>query len=334
MKASRMLLLFLTVVGLYLAIIPEYAQAAEPIDLTRPCALSLYSSDFPASFTGKMEDLSGKLYRIADVTIRGTYHLLPAFEEIVLPEESPGKDQAERWIKAAEDAMVQVNTHRPEPIGTFRLQWELTGKLSGSAQSLLPGMYLVVLEDGNSELFTCRFQPFLVALPGNLFRQTGAGEDQWIYDVEAALKPEWAQKNGALLIRKKLESFCSLYEDANFVFLVEGKDTSGVTVYSNVVSIRLDKAGVREVLLKDIPAGLTVSVKEVYPGSAYTLVSEGEITVAIPPDDTENAPASAEFVNRWNGGLTPGTAAVNRFYRVDDSANWEWEKLKDNNQRS
>ena len=334
MKASRTLLLFLTVVGLYLVMIPERVQAADPVDLTHSCNLTLYTSDFPESFTGNMDELSGKLYRIADVTRYGTYHSLPAYDGIVLPEAPIGKDRADSWLAAAEEAMVQINANQPEPDGEFTLQWEQTGKLSGSTRKLLPGMYLIVPENGNSELFTCRFQPFLVALPGNLFRQTGAGEDKWIYDVEAALKPKWERKNGSLLIRKKLEGFCSMYEDASFVFLVEGKNAAGAMVYSNVVSIRLDKAGTQEALLKDIPAGLTVSVKEVYAGGAYTLVSEGEITMEIPPDDGANAPAAVEFVNRWDGGLTPGTAAVNRFYRVDGSANWAWEQRRDNNLRS
>lgn len=331
MKAIRSILLLLAAVAVCLTAVPNGAQAAVPIDLTRPCNLTLVTADFPSAFTGPVGDISGKLYRIADMTASGTFRLLPDYSGISLPNNIIGENHADVWLASAEAAASCVTDRKLPSDRDLTLQWREDSILSGNTESLSAGVYLVILEDGDSHLFTCRFQPFLVVLPGNLLRQTGTGPDIWQYDVEAILKPEWKRKTGNLLIRKKMERFCTLSEDASFVFLVEGRESSGELVYSNVVSIRLNKAGTEETLLTGLPAGLLISVREIYSGNAYTLVSQEEIQTEIIPDDTEKEPAIAEFVNRWNGGLTPGTAAVNRFYPAEDRSHWEWEPLEDNN---
>ena len=52
MKAIRSILLLLAAVAVCLTAVPNGAQAADPIDLTRPCNLTLVTADFPSAFTG------------------------------------------------------------------------------------------------------------------------------------------------------------------------------------------------------------------------------------------------------------------------------------------
>lgn len=155
--------------------------------------------------------------------------------------------------------------------------------------------------------------------------------DAWVYEVTAVLKPEWERRNGTLIIRKTVDRYADMDGSADFVFLVESRDEDGNILYSNVVSIRHQDAGTQEAVLTDVPAGLTVTVTEVYSGASYTLTSAPSQSVIVTAQDSGQDAAAVEFVNTWNGKLGQETAAVNRFTHTQGEDAWVWERGTDNN---
>ena len=346
MKAIRICLLLGAVILLLTGVGPEQTYAAGAIDLSRPCSLTLYTRSSPESGeAGEYADLysipriGGKLYRVADVSFTGAYRSRAPFEALNIPAlTAPDKEAwASLWEDTADKAAAIVEalpSVSPDASVTLTPTEDGSGIL-GTVRELDPGMYLVILEGAQSPVFTYRFRPFLAAVPGNLYWETqDESKDAWIYDVSAALKPEWERRTGKLIIRKTVERYADMDGSADFVFLVESRDADGKILYSNVVTIRHQDAGTQEAVLTDVPAGLTVTVTEVYSGASYTLVSEPSQSVTVTTQDTGEDPATVAFVNTWNGKLTQDIAAVNRFTYTQDEEKWVWDAMADNNSPS
>lgn len=346
MKAIRTCLLLGAVILLVIGVGSGQTYAAGAIDLSRPCSLTLYTRSFPESGEdGEYADLysipqiSGTLYRVADVSFTGAYRSRAPFEALNIPAlTAPDREAwAALWEDTADKAAAIVEENPgfiPDAAVTLTPLEDGSGIL-GTARELRPGMYLVILEDAQSPVFTYRFRPFLVAVPGNLYWESqDESMDAWIYDVSAALKPEWERRTGKLIIRKTVKRYADMDGSADFVFLVESRDEDGKILYSNVVAIRHQDAGTQEAVLTDVPAGLTVTVTEVYSGASYTLVSEPSQSVTVTTQDTGEDPATVAFVNTWNGKLTQDTAAVNRFTYTQDEQAWVWQTRADNNSPS
>lgn len=346
MKAIRTCLLLAAAILLVIGVEPGQTYAAGAIDLSRPCSLTLYTRSSPESGeAGEYDDLCsipqirGKLYRVADVSFTGEYRSRAPFEDLHIPAlTAPDRDSwAALWEETADKAaaIVEALSSVSSDAAVTLTPLEDGSGILGTARELLPGMYLVILEDAQSPVFTYRFRPFLAAVPGNLYWETqDESRDAWIYDVSAALKPEWERRTGKLIIRKTVERYADMDGSADFVFLVESRDTDGKLLYSNVVAIRHQDAGTQEAVLTDVPAGLTVTVTEIYSGASYTLVSEPSQAVTVTAQDTGQDPAAVEFVNTWNGKLTQDTAAVNRFTYAQGEQAWGWEARADNNSPS
>ncbi len=86
-------------------------------------------------------------------------------------------------------------------------------------------------------------------------------------------------------------------------------------------------AGSKTLTIDQIPAGLSVTVTEVYSGASYTVSGSGEETVLIVSDAAAGADAAQEasvvFTNRYNGGNRGGYGVTNRF-ESDGNGGWTW----------
>ena len=129
-----------------------------------------------------------------------------------------------------------------------------------------------------------------------------------------------------LEIVKDLTEYNASLKDALFVFQVEGT-RNGEQVYSDVVSIKFNQAGEKSVLVKDLPAGTVVTVKEVYAGGSYSNTSGDTQEAKIVAEGVTDNPASVSFTNTYNGKLIPGTGIVNHFENKDGE--WSWEQQTD-----
>lgn len=204
---------------------------------------------------------------------------------------------------------------------------------SASFPSLQSGLYLLVahgaglsaadyaksLPDGKtatvaySALTEYAFDPVLVSLPT---RDARAGETlgtasgtSWVYDVSAMLKPQASPRMGSLEIVKGVDR----YQDGQpvtFVFSVQATGPRGDKVYDDVVSVTFAGPGSKSILIEDkIPAGSTVTVREVYSGAAYQVVGPAEGTAEI----TAAQVAQVSFANTSTNTKVHGGSVTNSF---------------------
>ena len=264
------------------------------------------------------------VYKVADITEEAVYDTAKYtdFADLGL-ENVSSTTKAEDWAQMAEKAMETVKNNGIEP--TVKVT-----KPKGAAEStgvdLKTGMYLVQAETVQSSEYTYDFTPYLVSLPNNYYYSNENQDDTWVYDVTSTMKPQQTQRYGDLEIVKDLTKYNASLKDALFVFQVEGT-RHGEKVYSDVVSVKFDKAGKKSVLVEDLPAGTVVTVKEVYAGGSYSNTSGDTQETVIAAEGSTDNPASVSFTNTYNGKLIPGTGIVNHFENKDGE--WSWEQQTD-----
>lgn len=188
----------------------------------------------------------------------------------------------------------------------------------------------------NSKRYVYKFLPELISLPskqvvdeaGNPVNTT-AGNGDWIYNMDATLKPERAPRFGSLEIVKGLATY-DQSTPAVFVFRVEAM-LDGENVYSNVVTISFTEPGEQKVLIeKQIPVGAEVTVTEVYSGASYEITSAQEQNATIDAVDV----ASVTFTNDHSTTTHGGGGVNNHFYNNGDGWNLtDPEPVNDNNGR-
>ena len=206
-------------------------------------------------------------------------------------------------------------------------------KGSGSITGLKTGMYLIVAESAYSADYSKRytFTPYLSAVPNNPYASGtyGQGEDQWDYHPVVGLKAQQDSLKGKLTITKTLKNYNETLGKTTFVFEITGKDSSGKVVYSNVVSTTHSGPGSQTVTIPNLPAGITVTVKEIYSGASYTPVGKTSDDTYIYSDEaiTNGAgkPAEVTFTNQYDGGNRGGYGVTNRF-QSDGQNGWIWSK--------
>lgn len=267
------------------------------------------------------------VYKVADITEEAVYDTAKYTDFAGLGLENVSSTTtAEEWAQMAEDAMETVEDKKIAPTADVKVTkpegaTESTGKIT----NLETGMYLVQAETVQTSEYTYDFTPYLVSLPNNYYSKENPN-DTWVYDVTTGMKPQQTQRYGDLEIFKDLTEYNASLKDALFVFRVEGT-RNGEQVYSDVVSIKFNQAGKKSVLVKHLPAGTKVTVKEVYAGGSYSNTSgDTQETVIVAEGVTDN-PASVSFTNTYNGKLIPGTGIVNHFEKKNGE--WDWEQQTD-----
>ena len=145
------------------------------------------------------------------------------------------------------------------------------------------------------------------------------------------MKPEAEPLFGRLEITKELENFNETLGRTTFTFLVEGRDpATDELLYSDVISTTHEELASETVTLEHIPAGITVTVTEIYTGASYEVVGDVAKDVLIWSDEavgkevdgvTIETPA-VTFQNRYNGGNRGGYGVNNQFER--ENGVWEW----------
>lgn len=267
------------------------------------------------------------VYKVADITEEAVYYTAKytAFADLGL-EKVSSTTTAEEWAQMAEKAMKTVEDKKIAPTEKVKVtKPEGAAESTGVINNLETGMYLVQAETVQTSEYTYDFTPYLVSLPNNYYSKEKP-DDTWVYDVTTGMKPQQTQRYGDLEIVKDLTEYNASLKDALFVFQVEGT-RNGKQVYSDVVSIKFNQAGEKSVLVKHLPAGTVVSVKEVYAGGSYSNTSGDTQEAKIVAEGVTDNPASVSFTNTYNGKLIPGTGIVNHFENKDGE--WSWEQQTD-----
>lgn len=287
-------------------------NAADAIDITKQCSLTLtVPSDSVYRTDSSAPDITAKIYRLASVSESRHFTMLDNSYGVDI--EALSQDDKTDWETAA--ATAASNTEGKTP--TAEVVIEKTSG-SGTASGLEAGMYLVMMDTVRSSENEYSFTPYMISLPNNLYYSSQRPEDdEWIYDAETMIKIGAEPRFGNLEIVKSLTEYNSTLGPATFVFTIEGE--KGTETYSNVVSLTFSDAGQQSVTVGNIPAGMTVTVTEVYSGSSYELTSEGSQTATIAAGETA---ASVVFTNTYNEGINGGYGVENQFTYEDGE--WHW----------
>lgn len=311
------------------------ARAAGPVVQDRDCELTV-AVDTTETVWGvgvgagtSAEDfenmtVSVNVYKVADMNVSAEFTSTTGFEDLdfnVVMEDS----NAATWENLAAEAVQRLEGVKPTA----------TGKIEKGNPAVIGslgvGMYLIVPQETFNSDSTRKyvFTPYLTALPSSDYTQTGAGSDDWQYDRTIYLKGEAQPQFGKLTINKTLQNYNATLGLTTSVFEIVGKDAQDNVVYTNVASVTHDGAGEQSVTLENIPAGIIVTVTEVYAGASYEIVGENVQTTTIVSDAAvglEKPAASAAFTNRYNGGNDSGYGLMNEFKAGDKEGVWEWTK--------
>lgn len=268
--------------------------------------------------------VSVNVYKVADMNVSAEFTSTTGFEDLdfnVVMEDS----NAATWENLAAEAVQRLEGVKPTATGNIE---KGNPAVIGS---LGVGMYLIVPQEIFNSDSTRKyvFTPYLTALPSSDYTQTGAGSDDWQYDRTIYLKGEAQPQFGKLTINKTLSNYNETLGLTTSVFEIVGKDKQENVVYTNVASVTHNGAGTQSVTLENIPAGITVTVTEIYAGASYELVSKNEQTAVIVSGEAVelgSSAASVAFENKYNGGNDSGYGLMNEFKAGDEEGVWEWTK--------
>ncbi len=354
--AGSLLALALTA-GL-VAAAPGLDGAARAVNLEEECTLKVAPVDPSGSNQEMAADLAGAavtvdLYKVADAQpVSGydayTYKFLEGYQELEdIYSSSP--DNAD-WKKMAQKAAGYVKENQAaalEPVKSAAIS-------GGYAQfgGLKSGLYLLIArgtdikdywttvkqqgEEGDAEpaesiatlarsvKYEYTYSPEMISLPGKEGNTT-AGSGEWLYHMEASLKPEQSLRYGSLEIVKTLRSY-ETKDPATFVFQVKGV-LGEETVFDDMVSLTFtaeDGPGQKSVVLEDrIPVGAVVTVTEVYSGGIYDQISITPDPVTIEANNI----VSVAFTNDYNETNRGGGSVTNRFNQSETG--WHLQKVYD-----
>ena len=298
------------------------------VETDKKCSLTFTLDDDTEFAELRDLEIPVDVYKVADITEEAVYDTAKytAFADLGL-EKVSSTTTAEEWAQMAEKAMKIVENNKIAPTADVKVTKPKDAPEStGVINNLETGMYLVQAETVQTSEYTYDFTPYLVSLPNNYYSKENP-DDTWVYDVTTGMKPQQTQRYGDLEIFKDLTEYNASLKDALFVFQVEGT-RNGEQVYSDVVSIKFNQAGKKSVLVKDLPAGTKVTVKEVYAGGSYSNTSGDTQETEIVAEGVTDNPASVSFTNTYNGKLIPGTGIVNHI--EIENGNWDWKQWSDN----
>lgn len=311
------------------------ARAAGPIIQDQDCTLTVsvpenmtdLGSDASAADFDKMT-IPVDLYKVADVDVSGVFTSTETFSDIDYNVVMDPETNAATWSNLATETGEALKDSDEEPFE----HGEIAGGNSAVIDGLKPGMYLVVPQDTFNADATVKYvlTPYLTALPSSDYTLGMGSDDTWEYERTIFLKGEAEPQFGKLTIQKTLENYNETLGPMTCVFQIDGRktdDPQGDVVYSNVVSITLSGAGTESTTIENIPAGLKVTVTEVYEGASYE-VADGSVrdNITIVSDagvEAGQAQASASFRNQYNGGNRGGYGVTNEFTVLEDG-NWGW----------
>lgn len=264
------------------------------------------------------------VYKVAKMNVSAEFTSTAEFTDLDFNVVMDKETNAATWEDLAKDAVEKLGNVEPTKTG------EIANGNPAVISGLDVGMYLIVPQETFNSDYTRKyvFTPYLTALPSSDYTQTGAGSDDWQYDRTIYLKGEAQPQFGKLTINKTLSNYNETLGLTTSVFEIVGKDAQGNVVYTNVASITHNGAGTESVTIENIPAGITVTVTEVYAGASYEIDGENVKTATIVSDEAVgpgNAEASVAFMNKLNGGHDSGYGLMNEF-KAGEDGDWEWTK--------
>lgn len=306
--------------------------AAGGVDVNKSdCSLTVAIDDSEFLKVFGDDTINVSVYRVADMDISARFTATENFKNMKFDDISEAST-ADDWQKKTKEAKGYLKGLQPD--STVQLKKNEGGtEISGILTGLKTGLYLVVadpiLNQDGSKRF--EFASYLTAVPTNNYAMVGEnkdygnGTDEWVYNPRIVLKVQ--QGLDSLKITKKLLNYNETLGPVSFAFRIVGwSDANKVNkIYDNYIKIDMDSTETQTVTIKDLPAGMWVSVEEEYTGASYELVEKS------PKDNVIKmgfgGTTEVIFTNDYNGGNHGGNGITNHFYDSDGNGGWKYEKI-------
>ena len=312
------------------------AKAANAIDTDAECSIQF---DIGGNSELLNDDVTVQvnLYKVASVDVSGNYTATDAFTGLDLSSVSADNldTAAATWAERAKEAQGKLTDSEGntvvDPTETVTLQ---NGR--GYQDKLDTGLYLVDTPKVITTNYTYTFTPYLVSLPTNNYYSGNGASDDWIYDLTkeynsaVGLKPEQHVRYGNLVINKELVDHNATFgNNATFVFQID-ITTLDKKTETRIEELTFSAAGNDSVTITKIPAGSTVTVKEIYSGASYKLTSQNNVTATIVANDEKEAGQAGEtavvsFTNEHDGRNNGGYGVKNNF-KLDETDQYQYTK--------
>lgn len=312
------------------------AKAASAIDTDAECSIQF---DIGGNSELLNDDVTVQvnLYKVASVDVSGNYTATGAFSKLDFSSVSADNldTAAATWAKRAEEAQGKLTDSKGntvvDPTETVTLR---NGR--GYKDKLKTGLYLVDTPKVITTNYTYTFTPYLVSLPTNNYYSGNGASDDWIYDLTkemnsaVGLKPEEHVRYGNLVINKELVDHNATFgNNATFVFQID-ITTLDKKTETRIEELTFSAAGNDSVTITKIPAGSTVTVKEIYSGASYKLTSQNNVTATIVANDEKEAGQAGEtavvsFTNEHDGRNNGGYGVKNNF-KLDETDQYQYTK--------
>lgn len=312
------------------------AKAANAIDTDAECSIQF---DIGGNSELLNDDVTVQvnLYKVASVDVSGNYTATGAFSKLDFSSVSADNldTAAATWAKRAEEAQGKLTDSKGntvvDPTETVTLR---NGR--GYKDKLKTGLYLVDTPKVITTNYTYTFTPYLVSLPTNNYYSGNGASDDWIYDLTkeynsaVGLKPEQHVRYGNLVINKELVDHNATFgNNATFVFQID-ITTLDKKTETRIEELTFSAAGNDSVTITKIPAGSTVTVKEIYSGASYKLTSQNNVTATIVANDEKEAGQAGEtavvsFTNEHDGRNNGGYGVKNNF-KLDETDQYQYTK--------
>ncbi len=362
--ASRLtssLLVFALTLGL-IAVTPGLNGAVRAVNLEDDCSLKVApagSNDLEMLADLTKANVIVDLYKVADAEpVSGydtyTYSFYDEYEDLKgIYDADPNNAE---WMQMAQKAAGYVRDNQANgltPVASGKITDSGYAEISG----LKSGLYLLIArgedieeywttvkqdsssEDGeesaeavegiatraHSDRYEYTYSPQMISLPGKEGNNTAGNNGDWLYNMDASLKPQQSLRYGSLEIVKTLLNY-EVKDPATFIFEVTAV-LNGETVFRDNVSLTFDEGdetGQKRALLENrIPVGAEVTVEEVYSGAVYELTSSPTQTTIIEANNI----VSVAFTNDYNETNHGGGSVTNSFNQSENG--WHLQQIYD-----
>lgn len=127
---------------------------------------------------------------------------------------------------------------------------------------------------------------------------------------------------GSLMIHTSLEDgYIEEIEAENFIYKIEGQDSQGKIVYSNVVAVTVGNEQTNTTIVENIPAGMNVIVQMLYSSRGYTVIGEDTQEAYIWSQAGVNMTAEVSFSGRKNTTYANIKAMYNSQLNLNNNMN-------------
>lgn len=327
-KFCKLSAIFIGLIMMFTVVVLPNVEAALPVDVNKKCSLEISISSHSYAEDLSKNDVQVDLYKVASISQGGNYTGLDVFKDIDWSTVKYDATQsAKTWKQRASEASKVIKDATPAYTATLK---------GGDVKltNLQTGLYLIVVNDMNSQYYSYKFTPYLVSLPNNYYYTTKK-DDTWYYDLVGSkaigIKADRELRMSSIQITKKLTSQnTTLTTNATFVYQVD-IETIENQKETRFITLNFDEVKEKTIRIADIPAGSKVTVTEVYTGAGYEIVGDSKkVLESLVADEDSQEIATVSFENKASSEIHGGYGIVNNYKYSKEDQDYTVKQSKEN----